>query len=118
MPNGLSLHYPGLKAKFDGSQYFDFSYNTRKGPTRLYGALLTENIIQCHALIIVATQALKVAEKYDVVLLVHDEVVFLAKESETEEACAYGLECLSTASPWCSDLPVAAEVGYATNYSK
>jgi DNA polymerase len=118
MPNGLSLHYPGLKAKFDGYRYFDFSYNSRKGPTNLHGALITENVIQSLARSTVATQALKVAEKYDVVLLVHDEVDYLAKESEAEEACTYGLECLSTPPTWCADLPVAAEVGYATNYSK
>lgn len=118
MPNGLYLHYPELKAFRSGDAFYDFSYRSREGRTKIYGAKLVENIVQCLARIIVAQQALSIANKYDIVLLVHDEVVFLAREDEAEEAYAYGIQCLSTPPSWCATLPVAAEGGFDRAYVK
>ena len=78
-----------------------------------------ENLIQSTARSIVAFQALEIAKRYpDIVLLVHDEVVYLAPEDEADEAYQFGLDCLREPPAFCSDLPVDAEGGYAHNYSK
>lgn len=120
MPNGLSLHYPGIqlrKGEYDeGTNYY---YRGRHGKwSKIYGGLLDENCVQCLARIIVGEQALKIAERYRILTLSHDEVVYLAPTSRAKRALDYGLECLSTPPHWGLDIPLAAEGGYAKEYSK
>ncbi len=118
-PNGLAMHYPGLSAKRKGDLLYDFSYLGKRGtPVGIWGGGFLENIIQNLSRTVVAGQALKIAERYPVLLLAHDEVVYLAKEAEAEEAYAHGLRALSTAPSWCSDVPLAAEGGFAEYYRK
>ena len=61
---------------------------------------------------------LKIAQRYKVVTTSHDEVVYLAKESEADEALEFGLTMMRTPPAWCEGLPLDAEGGYARNYSK
>ena len=117
MPNGLFIHYPQLSVS-EGPRGPAFAYNSRNGWVDLYGGKFDENLIQSTARTIVALQAVEIAKRYRIVLLVHDEVVYLVPESEAEEGLQYGLDCLSTPPDFCRDLPVEAEGGYATNYSK
>ena len=118
MPNGLCLHYPGLKAKFNGETYYDFSYEGKKHRTSIWGGSFLENIIQCLARIVVSEQALTIAERYPIVLLAHDEIVYLAKESEAEEAYQFGVDALSTPPSWCASVPLAGEGGWDDYYRK
>lgn len=125
MPNGLSLHYKNL-----GYHYFpekekrELVYESGRDSTgapsftRLWHSKLDENIVQCLSRIIVAQQAVAVARRYDVVLLVHDEIVYLAKEEEAEEALEFGLAAMRVPPVWMPDLPLDAEGGTAKNYSK
>ncbi len=118
MPNGLFIRYPGLTG-FEGPYGLgDFVYDSRKGWTSLYGGKFDENLVQSTARTVVAQQALKIAERYHIIFLVHDEVLYLAREEEADEALAYGIQCLRTPPSFCPDLPVDAEGGYAVNYSK
>jgi DNA polymerase len=118
MPNGLALHFPGLSAKRSGNRLYDFTYQTRDGTTKLYGAKLVENVIQCLARIAFGQQVLQIAKRYFIALLAHDEVVYLAKEAEAEEALAYGVQCLSISPAWCQAAPLFAEGGHADYYAK
>lgn len=131
MPNGLALHYPGLRPVYDdeGRQTgFEFLYvkGSRADGTpimfwkKIYGGLLTENIVQCLARIIVGEQIVKIARHYRVVMTTHDEAVKLVRKNkkEIDKAYNYMFQTMSVPPDWCASLPVTAEVKFADNYSK
>lgn len=128
LPNGLKLLYPEaratLKRKNAGGlaaatyRIEDGSYRTLEGRTKIYGGLLTENIVQALARIIVAQQMLEIAKKYRIVMMTHDEIVFLVKTKLADAALKWGLEVMSKPLDWCPDLPVACEGGHDVRYSK
>lgn len=121
LPNGLTLFYPNMKAQYDPRRdiYTEFSYqSSENGRSKLYGGAFAENITQAVARIIVAEQSLEIARFYRVVLLVHDEVVFLARTAQMKKAFDFAIKQLSIPPKWCSDLPVAAEGGFDVVYSK
>lgn len=118
MPNGLLIRYPGLTGDEGEYGLTNFRYHSRNGWVSLYGGKFTENLIQSTARTIVAFQAIEIAKRYPVVSLVHDEVIFLAPENEADDAHQFAIRCMSTAPAFAAGLPVAAEGGWARNYSK
>lgn len=128
LPNGLELHYPDCRVQISKSNagglgrpsqvIRDASYKTIEGRTKLYGGLLTENVVQALARVVVAEQMLAIAERFRVVMMTHDEVVYLAPAKTADQALAWGLEVMHTPPVWAPDLPVAAEGGHDVCYSK
>lgn len=124
LPNGLTLHYPGLtgfvrKAWGTNKEVVDNAkYMTIKGMAHIYGGLFLQNLIEGLARDIVATQMLEIAKRYRVVMMSHDEVVYLAPRKEAKEALDFGLKIMQTPPWWGPDLPLSAEGGYDTCYSK
>jgi DNA polymerase len=114
MPNGLYLRYSGLHQNEEG----EYLYQARSGFSRIYGAKMAENIVQSLARSVVAEQAIKIAQRYRIALLVHDEVVLVVPEAEADEALAYGINIMSTPPAWAEGLPLGAEGGYDVCYSK
>ncbi len=112
---GLGLHYQDLQYNENG---FSYRQTPRETRTKIYGAKLVENVVQFLARNVVATQMLEIAKKYRVVMMTHDEVVFLAQAEEAEEALAFGLEQFRIAPDWCKDLPLDAEGSYGRRYEK
>lgn len=119
MPNGLSLSYPQLRQKRTVDNMLDgFEYFNGKFFTKIYGGLFTENLTQALARIIVANQMLEIADKYRVVMMTHDEAVYLAPTRQAQAALDFGLEIFQTSKDWYSDIPLAAEGGFDVVYSK
>jgi DNA polymerase len=125
MPNELYLHYKNLHFHtFKDKEFSELVYQTgfsrETGAiyTRIWHSKLDENICQCLARIIVAEQALEIAKKHRIVLLVHDEVVFLAKKEEADEALAFGITAMRKSPTWAPGIPLDAEGGHAYNYTK
>lgn len=120
LPNGLFLHYPDLTGTYDDrGRLTDASYETRKGRAKLYGGLLTENVVQALARIIVGDQMLEVYDLgYPIATMSHDEVVALAKIKVADKCFKQMLAIMHTPPTWAPDLPLAAEGGWAENYSK
>lgn len=130
LPNGLALLYPGITAnvvKKGGSGFFkgvvseavhDASYFGAGARNKLYGGLLTENIVQALARIIVANQMLLVAERYRVVAMEHDAIVALAPAATAQEAQDWMTGIMSVSPHWAPDLPLAAEGWHNVSYSK
>lgn len=116
LPNQMKLIYTGLGPESEDSK--ELIYRNRFGWSKIYGGLLTENVVQALARIIVAEQMLAIGERYDVVTMSHDEVVWLAPESEAQEAFEFGKKIMSTAPSWASDLPLNVSGGYDKCYSK
>lgn len=113
MPDGAWIDYTNLG--YDGKEY----YQTRRGGRqKTYGGKLVQNVIEGLSRTILAHNTLKIAERYKVVTLTHDEIVYLAPEDAAEQAYQYGLELVKTSPVWMPQLPLDAEGGYAINYSK
>lgn len=130
LPNGLWLQYPNLTASYNRVQesYSDFCYylpedidkkargDWVKGK-KLYGGLVTENVVQALARIIVADQMLEIAKRYRVVSMTHDEVICVVRDEEVKEAEQFMLDVMRTPPNWCADLPLNAEVESGRTYS-
>lgn len=114
LPGGLFLHYPGLHKGADGN----YNYQGRNGPTKIYGGLLTENVVQALARRIIAVQMLEVSRRYRVVLTTHDELVFVTPRRDGQSAFDWALKIMSRPPDWAKDLPLFAEGGFAVEYSK
>lgn len=153
LPSGLYLQYPFLTADFDQSdetysnyKYFDLksgaravfndSFDEEKGK-KLYGGLLTENIVQALSRIIVGEQMLAIKRKMvdlhhpgaavaissgipvgRVVTMTHDEIVICCPEQQAYMVEKLMIDEMKTPPAWCSDIPLNAEGGFDYNYSK
>jgi DNA polymerase len=116
MPNGLYQRYPNLRKMKDKEGKEQYIYDSRKGPVKLYGGKLTENICQGLARCIIGEQMLLIAKRYKVVMTVHDAVACIAPEGEVEEAMAYVMECMRFVPEWAKGIPLNCEAGYGRSY--
>lgn len=115
LPSGLLLRYSDLKATQTDAG-FEYSYRTRRGPTRIYGGKIIENVCQALARCIIGEQMLEVAKRYKVVLTVHDSIVCCVPDAEAEAAKAYVEECMREVPDWAEGLPVDCEAGIGKSY--
>lgn len=125
LPNGMPIHYPQLRMSEGG----DMSYNTLEGRKKIYGSKCIENLVQALARIIVVEQMLDVVDYLStlklkrgevarVCLMTHDEIVACVPKRFADTALKAMLIFMRTAPAWCSDLPLDAEGGWDTCYSK
>ena len=123
LPNGMFLQYFGLHGTAeitrDDLVMTETTYLTRTGRTKLYGGLLTENVVQALSRIIIAEQMLKIHDAgYRIVTMAHDEIVIIAKKKDAKKALDFMIKTMSTPPDWAPGLPLAAEGGFDTSYSK
>ena len=119
LPNGMHLKYPKLrKARNEEKGYEEWTYESGEVRKKIYGGLLCENIVQALARIIVGEQMLMIDKKYRCVMTTHDEVVAHPKLRVAEKCYQFMYQCMTTPLWWCPDIPLAAEGGWAENYSK
>lgn len=120
LPNGMGLHYPDLRAEWNSrkDRFEDYTYRQNKTFEYIHCGLLTENVVQALARMIIAEQLLRINAKYRVLLTTHDELVCLARDEEADECLRFMIEQMSIPPAWAPDLPLGAEGGYARNYSK
>lgn len=115
LPSGLLLRYDGLRGNqnADGVEY---TYKTRKGPSRIYGGKVIENVCQAIARCIIGDQMLRIAKKHRAVLTVHDSIVCCVPDDEVAEAKAWVEESMRWVPDWAAGLPVNCEAGVGKNY--
>lgn len=120
LPNGMGLHYPDLNAEWNprSDRFEDYSYRSNKEFVRVHAGVLTENVIQALARVIIGEQLMRINERYRVVMMTHDEIVTIAPEHEADECLAFMLEQMSIAPAWAAGLPLKAEGGHDVCYSK
>jgi DNA polymerase len=116
MPNGLYQRYPNLRKMVDPQGKIQYIYDSRKGPVKLYGGKLTENICQGLARIIIGEQMVLIAKKYRVVMTVHDAVACVAPKEEAQEAMDYVMQCMRHVPKWAKGIPLNCEAGYGESY--
>jgi len=115
LPSGLMIRYNGLYAE-EGERGFEYFYKTRKGPSRIYGGKIVENLCQALARCIIGDQLLKIDKRYRVVLTVHDSVVSCVPEDEVDDAREYIETCMRWTPAWAEGLPVDCESGVGKSY--
>lgn len=122
LPSGLFLQYYGLhgeaEVRHDDLVVNEATYLTRQGRSKIYGGLLTENVVQALARCIIADQMLEISKKYRVVTMTHDEIVVVCPKKDAKKCLADMLRVMSTAPEWADGLPLAAEGDYDDCYSK
>lgn len=116
LPNGMSLSYEALSPEATGG----FSYMSRGKKEYTYGGRITENVIQALSRIVITDSMLRLQKKIDgrVALTVHDEVIIIAANTNPDATMQMIIDDLCIAPKWAPDLPLAAEGGYDTVYSK
>lgn len=117
LPSKLIIRYDGLRAE-PGEKGVEYSYQTRRGRTRIYGGKVVENVVQGIARCIVGEQMLRISKKYRVVLTVHDAVACVVPDAEAEEARQYVEECMRWTPTWAAGLPVNCESGSGVSYGE
>lgn len=122
LPNGLFLQYYGLhgeaELRNDDVMFTEATYLTRNGRAKIYGGLLTENVVQALSRCIIAEQMLQIAKSYRVVTMTHDEIVVICPKAKAKKCLAELIKIMSTPPDWAPDLPLAAEGDYDDCYSK
>ena len=118
LPNGMALKYPDLRKAVGEKGWEEWSYGSKEQRKKIYGGLLCENIVQALARIIVGWQMLQISRKYRVVMTTHDEVVAMPKTAQAQKCLDTMAKWMSTPLPWCLDIPLNCEGGFAANYSK
>ena len=130
LPNGMGLHYPGLRALYDREgQLQGFKYKANGADKHIYGGLLCENIVQALAGVIIreemceiddlyAKTRLKKGEVAKIVTMTHDEIVSVIPERLASKLLEANLKVMKTPPKWATDMPInAAAEGWAVNYS-
>ncbi len=117
LPSGLPMFYHGLDAE-QGERGFEYTYKTRRGPKRIYGGKVVENVCQAIARCIIGHQMLLIAKRYNVVLTVHDSIVACVADEELDEAQAYIEECMRQTPDWADGLPITCESGTGKSYGE
>ena len=119
-PNGMVLHLPNLRQIKNKEGRDSWVYDKKMGynllPEYIHPAKVFQRCIQSLARDIIGDHLIAVAKRYRVVMTVHDELVMLCPEKETDECVSYVKQCMTTAPEWCSDLPLDCEIGVGDNY--
>tara|TARA_R100001369_G_scaffold33084_2_gene58137 strand:+ start:1724 stop:3571 length:1848 start_codon:yes stop_codon:yes gene_type:complete len=119
-PNGMILHLPNLRQIKNEEGRDSWVYDKKMGynllPEYIHPAKVFQRCIQSLARDIIGDHLIAVAKRYRVVMTVHDELVMLCPEKETDECVSYVKQCMTTAPEWCSDLPLDCEIGVGDNY--
>jgi hypothetical protein len=128
LPSGLSLRYADPKTVFNQETgRSEYVYRYGKFWHRLYGAKLLENIVQALARIVVMNAALRIRDRgrmsahpasYRFRLQAHDELVFIVKKFELDNAKRVILEEMTRRPSWAPDAPIDAELGEGASYGE
>lgn len=132
LPNGLYMRYEELdgtltplsikgetKLRLNDAEYTSRFTAKSRIRTRIYGGLLTENIVQALSRVIIGEQMLKIHDLgYKIVTMTHDEIVIIAKKKQAAKAYKDMLKIMSTSPAWAPGLVLSADGGYDVCYSK
>ena len=115
LPSSLLMRYDDLQGE-QNVQGVEYTYETRRGRTRIYGGKVIENVCQALARCIIAEQMLLINRRYRPVLTVHDSVICCVENDEAEEAKEYVERCMRYVPKWAKGLPLECESGMAKAY--
>lgn len=124
MPNGLSLHYPNIDfhvGQYDSAEFGYHPYDRRfkkNIPKKLYGGVITENIIQSLARTATTHHMMEINKYYPVVMMAHDEVVMCVPDRIADECLRYAIDVMAVPPDWAKGCPLEGEGGIHNHYVK
>tara|TARA_R100001377_G_scaffold37378_1_gene20800 strand:- start:59 stop:1333 length:1275 start_codon:yes stop_codon:yes gene_type:complete len=119
LPSNLLMRYADLKVgKSEEDGRAEFTYQSRRNRTRIYGGKLVENVCQAVARCIIAEQMIHIAKYYRVVMTVHDSIVCCVKDEEVKDAQEYIESCMRWVPTWAKGMPLDCESGVAKSYGE
>lgn len=113
-PTGLWLDYRGIERDQDGNA----SYWDGRKRTKIYGSLLTENLVQHTHRLVVAEQALTISECCKIALWPYDELVTVVPTEAAELTLQFMVETMSKAPEWARGLPLSASGAFGSTYAE
>lgn len=122
LPNGTKLDYTGLKREDGAWHMYDRAGKLMRGttgaPIRLYGGLMTENVVQALARIIMSLAMPLIRTRFPIVMSTHDELASCVPVAQAPDCLAHMFDCLTRRPAWLPRIPLKAEGGYDVCYSK
>ena len=111
----MQLKYPNLR-----HDKAEFTYTSRNEYIRTHGPRLTENVVQALARIVITDQMLDIQTlpKVDIVMQVHDEIIAVGSNTDSDVILNKILTIMRTPPKWCKDLPLDAEASISSIYDK
>lgn len=116
LPNGMGLRYHKLRHSMNG-----LTFESRGKPEYTYGGKITENVIQALSRIIITDSMFRLSNSIPngkVALTVHDEVVIVAPDTNPHATMEKIINDMCQPPSWAPDIPLDAEGGFDTRYSK
>ncbi len=111
LPNDMKLVYD--VQPYDNTH----SYRYGKKTYRMYGPKFLENIVQALARVVVMHAALRLWDRgYQFCLQAHDELAFIVRDEDADNAKAIVLEEMRRRPSWAKTLPLDAEANYGPSY--
>lgn len=116
LPSKLSLKYPNLA--YDSGEFTYIKHFPKR--TRTHGPMITENVVQALARIVMTDQMLDIQTlpEVDIVLQVHDEIIGIGSNLDADVTMEKIIKIMTTPPDWCKDLPLDAEGHISTVYDK
>lgn len=116
LPSGLSLNYGDPREDAETQELW---YTFNQKPRKIYGASSLENIVQALARIVVMNSALRLNDRgYRFRLQAHDELVFIVKKADLDNAKKIIHTEMTRSPSWAPDLPLTADVKSGVNYGE
>lgn len=118
LPSGRRLYYPNLHMGQNEKGKPQYKYGTGRKESKVYSGLMDENLVQAIARDVIAEQALtiKKATGMHPALMVHDELVYVVKESVAQQHLDYVNSVLRTPPSWLPGIVLWSEGDTAANY--
>lgn len=121
LPNGMPLLYPGLRIDVKERKLVFTSKRGKAGglTNSLWGGVITENVVQALARIIISRAELRLAKAgLRAALQVHDELVYCVPEKFAERCKKAIAMALTMPVDFLPNLPVDCEVGIGYSYAE
>ncbi len=118
LPDGMRIRYTDVYIDTDSGQ---MCYTARKGPVKLYGGILTENIIQALARAVLVEHMDNVCAALPylrIATTTHDEIVGVVPAQFEEQAAQTLKQCMTVPPAWATGLPLDAKVHTSRIYDK
>lgn len=114
LPSGMSIRYPNLRLQKDEEGRAMYVY----GPddTKLHAGIITNNVTQGVARVVMTDGMLRTSKRYFVAGTVHDEQIAMAPEDEAKEALAWVIEQMTKEPSYLPGIPLAADGGVHRRY--
>jgi DNA polymerase len=126
LPSGNYLKYPNLRAifksPFEETQVEGFEYGMGGVYSKVYGALMVENIVQSLSRDILGDMIVRLGKLMQAdeqfVNLVHDEVVMVIREDRAEWFAEETKKIMRVNPEWFPDVPLDCTVDIGDNYAE